>query len=307
MEEKSYYFHGFLADYAFYCNEKNILLGGFNKQHMPEGITNQKDRIDIDAILANKAPGLKKKLPRFVISYLKKVAHQEDLNGFFRRYGHLQGSDFAKAILEDFNITIRVEGEENLPENGRVIFASNHPLGGADGVAILHFLSNHYKEVKAPVNDLLMNVENLSDFFIPINKLGALAKDSTTLINDTYESDAAILFFPAGMVSRKQKNGIRDLEWKKTFISKAIQYKRDIVPLHFIGYNSSFFYNLGYLRTKLGIKVNIEMLYLVDELYKQRNKTCTIKIGQPISWTTFDKTKTQSEWASWVKEATYKL
>ena len=274
---------------------------------MSEGITSQKDQIDIDAILADKAPGLKKKLPQFVIRYLKKIAHQDDLNHFFRQYGHLRGADFAKAILEDFNIKIQIEGEENLPKNGRAIFASNHPLGGADGVAILNFLSSHYKEVKAPVNDMLMHVENLSDFFIPINKLGALAKDSTSLINDTYKSDAAVLFFPAGMVSRKQKGGIKDLEWKKTFIAKAIQYERDVVPLQFFGYNSSFFYNLGYWRAKLGIKVNIEMLYLVDELYKQSNKTCTIKIGHPIPWTTFDKTKTQLEWASWVREKVYSL
>jgi len=274
---------------------------------MSESITNQKDQIDIDAILAEKAPGLKKKLPRFVVSYLKKVAHQDDLNCFFRKNGHLRGADFAQAILNDFNITVKIEGEENLPANGRAIFASNHPLGGADGVAILNFLSSHYKEVKAPVNDMLMHVENLSDFFIPINKLGALAKDSTTLINDTYESDAAVLFFPAGMVSRKQKGGIRDLVWKKTFIAKAVQYQRDIVPLRFIGCNSSFFYNLSYFRTKLGIKANIEMLYLVDELYKQSGKTCTIKIGKPIPWTTFDKTKTVSEWASWVKESVYSL
>ena len=274
---------------------------------MPEDIASQKDKIDIDAILTDKAPALGKRLPRFVVRYLKKIAHQDDLNCFFRRYGHLHGADFAKAILEDFNITLRIEGEENLPENGRAIFASNHPLGGADGVAILYFLSNHYKEVKAPVNDLLMHVDNLADFFIPINKMGPLAKDSTALINDTYDSDAAVLFFPAGMVSRKQRGGIRDLVWKKTFIAKSIQFKRDIVPLHFIGYNSSFFYNLGYIRTKLGIKANIEMLYLVDELYKQRGKTCTIKVGHPVSWTTLDKTKTQSEWACWIKKMVYDL
>ena len=282
-------------------------MAKFEKQFMSENITEQKDKIDIDAILADKAPGLKKKLPQFVVRYLKKVAHQDDLNCFFRKYGHLRGADFAKAILDDFHITIRIEGEENLPENGRAIFASNHPLGGADGVSILNFLSKHYKEVKAPVNDMLMHVENLSDFFIPINKLGTLAKDSTTLINDTYESDAAVLFFPAGMVSRKQKGGIRDLEWKKTFIAKAIQYQRDIVPLRFVGHNSSFFYNLGYFRTKLGIKANVEMLYLVDELYKQSNKTCTIKIGGPVPWATFDKTKTPLEWADWVKKKVYSL
>jgi putative hemolysin len=267
----------------------------------------QKDRIDIDAILDNKAPNLRKRLPGFIVRYVKKIAHQDDLNLFFRKYGHLHGSEFAAAILEDFKISITIEGEENLPADGRVIFASNHPLGGADGVAILLFLSRHYKTVKAPVNDLLMHVENLSDFFIPINKLGGQAKDSTVLINNTYESDASILFFPAGMVSRKQKGGIKDFTWKKTFISKAIQYKRDVVPLRFVGENSSFFYNLGYIRTKLGVKANIEMLYLVDELYKQRNKTFTIRIGRPISWTTFDNSKSPLQWANRVKEIVYGL
>jgi 1-acyl-sn-glycerol-3-phosphate acyltransferase len=284
--------------------EKFILLDKFHLR-MADDIS--QDRIDIDAILEAKAPKLKKKLPGFVIRYLKKIAHQDDLNLFFRKYGHLQGPDFAAAILEDFKISIKIEGEENLPENGRVIFASNHPLGGADGVAILLFLSNHYENVKAPVNDLLMHVENLSDFFIPINKMGGQAKDSTTLINKTYESDASILFFPSGMVSRKQKGGIKDLIWKKTFITKAIQYKRDIVPLQFVGLNSSFFYNLGYIRTKMGIKANIEMLYLVDELYKQRNKTFTIKIGKPIPWKTFDSSKSSLQWANWVKDIVYDL
>ncbi len=191
-----------------------------------ESVATPKDKIDIDAILAEKAPGLKKKLPRFVIRYLKKVAHQDDLNSFFRQYGHLRGAAFAKAILDDFNITIKVEGKENLPENGRVIFVSNHPLGGADGVAILNFLSEHYKEVKAPVNDMLMHVENLSDFFIPINKLGALAKDSTMLINDTYESDNPVLFFPAGMVSRRMVyeiwNGKKLLSQKRYNIKEIL-------------------------------------------------------------------------------------
>lgn len=262
--------------------------------------------IDIDAILESKAPSLKKKLPRFLINYLKKIAHQDDLNEFFSLFGHLQGQDFAQAILDHYHVSVKVEGEENLPENGRVIFASNHPLGGMDGVAILNFLSRKYGAAKAPVNDILMNVKQLNNFFIPINKLGGQSKDSSVMINETYQSDTPILFFPAGVCSRKQSDGsIRDLDWKKTFIAKSVQYQRDVVPLSFVGRNSSFFYNLAYWRKKLGVKANIEMLYLVDEFYKHRNSTFSIRIGKPIAWETFDKSKSPAQWAEWVKDIVY--
>lgn len=262
--------------------------------------------IDIDAILASKAPSLKKKLPRFLINYLKKIAHQDDLNEFFSLFGHLKGEDFAQAILDHYHVSVKIEGEENLPKGGRVIFASNHPLGGMDGVAILNFLSRRYGAAKAPVNDILMNVKQLNNFFIPINKLGGQSKDSSVQINETYLSDTPILFFPAGVCSRKQSDGnIRDLDWKKTFIAKSIQYQRDVVPLSFVGRNSSFFYNLAYWRKKLGIKANVEMLYLVDEFYKHRNSSFTIRIGMPIKWETFDKSKTHVQWAEWVKNIVY--
>ena len=265
--------------------------------------------IDIDQLLAEKAPRLKKWLPNFIVNYLKKVIHQDDLNLFFHKYGHLDGQDFADAILYDFKITIKVEGEEKLPADSHLIFASNHPLGGMDGVAILDFLHKHYAEVKSPVNDLLMHVRQLNPFFIPVNKLGKQSKDSASQIYDCYGSDAAILFFPAGVCSRRVdfKGTITDLEWKKTFISKAVQYKRDVVPIHFVGQNSDFFYGLGYWRKKLGLP-NIEMLYLVDELYKATGKTFTIKIGDAIPFETFDrKVKDYQSWTSYVRQKVYEL
>ncbi|MBP5456770.1 MAG: 1-acyl-sn-glycerol-3-phosphate acyltransferase [Paludibacteraceae bacterium] len=267
-----------------------------------------KKKVDIDAILENKAPGLKKRLPNFIVSYLKKTIHQDDLNEIFSADKDKMGNEFTGSNMIRFNWKLNIEGEENLPEDGRVIFASNHPLGGADGVVLLDFLSRRYKEVKAPVNDLLMHVENMQNFFIPINKFGGQAKETTVEINKTYESDATILYFPAGMVSRRQPNGeIKDLEWKKTFIVKSVQYQRDIVPLHFIGHNSKFFYNLAYYRTKLGIKANIEMLYLVDELFKNKNAVFTAKIGKPIPWQTFTKEKTPLQWAAQIKDIVYNL
>lgn len=265
--------------------------------------------IDIDNLLKTRAPKLDKWLPGFVVKYLKRILHEDDLNLFFHLYGHLEGQEFAAAILKHFQISIQVEGAENLPVDGRCIFASNHPLGGMDGVAILHFLREHYPNVKSPVNDFLMNVRQLTPFFIPVNKIGMQSKKGASEIYDSYQSNDTILFFPAGMCSRRQKDGsIADNEWKKTFIQKAVQYKRNIVPLHFIGVNSKFFYNLSYWRKKLGIGVNIEMLYLVDELYKSVGKTFTLKVGTPLNYARFDKNvKPFPQWADYVKQLVYKL
>ena len=281
----------------FFCNDDDTQIDMTGK------------KIDIEKILKKKMPSLKKRLPKFVISYIERAICQDEINRVYSKLGHLQGYDFAHALLqEEFNIKYNVIGKENLPKDSHVIFACNHPLGGADGVIMIDILGATYPSLKIPVNDFLMNIDNLCIFFIPINKISGQAKGTSQLLNDVCSSDDAILFFPSGQCSRRQENGeIKDNEWKKTFISKAIQYQRDIIPIHFDGKNSKFFYNLAYYRKKLGIKVNIEMLYLPSELFKQRNKTFTIKIGQPIPYSTFDKSKTEKEWAQWVKEITYSL
>lgn len=266
--------------------------------------------IDIDKVVAAKAPKLKKWIPGFALRYLKRTLHEDDLNYFMSLYGKLQGKPFAEAILKHFNITIRLEGEENMPKDGRVIFASNHPLGGLDGVALLNFFNSHYQKVKSPVNDVLMNVRQLTNYFIPVNKMGNQSREAAGELYDTYAAEDAILFFPAGVCSRRIdfKGTICDLEWRKTFVAKAVQYQRNVVPVRFVGQNSSFFYNLSYWRKKLGLKLNIEMLYLVDELYKAKGSTFTIKVGQPIPYTTFDKKlKNYNQWALWVKEQVYAL
>lgn len=269
-----------------------------------------KDKINVEEIIEGKFPGATKKIPKFLIRYLKKVIHQDEVNYGFREYGHLQGRNFAVAILHDFlNINFNIVGEENLPQDGRVIFACNHPLGGADGIALIQVLTAHYKDLKIPVNDFLMYIENLREFFIPISKVGGgQAKNTGILIDEACQSEAAVLFFPAGKCSRRQQDGtIKDKEWKKTFVKKAVQYQRNIVPLFFEGENSKFFYNLAYYREKLGIKFNIEMLYLADEFFKQRNKTFTVKVGKPIPYETFTQEKSETEWAEWLKQVTYSL
>jgi 1-acyl-sn-glycerol-3-phosphate acyltransferase len=263
--------------------------------------------IDVQAVLRSKNPRLEKIIPSFVINYLKRIVHQDELNDFLNNWGHLKNARFIGAALEYFKIIYKVHGKENIPAGGRYIFASNHPLGGLDGLVFMYELSKYFSEIKFPVNDILLNIENLSGIFLPVNKHGAQAKEAAKALDEAYASECQILYFPAGLCSRKRHGVIKDLQWHKSFITKAIQHKRDIVPAFFSGRNSSFFYNLSNFRNFFGIGANIEMLYLPDEMFRQRGKDITLVFGKSIPWQTFDHSKSPAEWAGWVKSKAYDL
>ena len=264
-------------------------------------------QIDVEQVLYSKNPAMRKVIPGFLINYLKRIVHQDEINEFLSKAGHLKDAEFIAEGLREFNISYRVTGRENLPEQGRYIFVSNHPLGGLDGLVFIHEISRYYPDLKFPVNDILMNIRNLSGIFLPINKHGTQDREAALAIEAAYASGSQILYYPAGLCSRKKKGVIRDLQWHKSFIIKAVQYKRDVIPAFFSGRNSNFFYNLSNIRTFLGIKANIEMLYLADEMFKMRGKAIDLVFGKAIPWQTFDKTKTPSEWAGWIKEKSYQL
>ncbi|MCL1942095.1 MAG: 1-acyl-sn-glycerol-3-phosphate acyltransferase [Candidatus Azobacteroides sp.] len=262
-------------------------------------------QLDIAQIIKDKAPD--KKIPVFLIKFLEKTICQEGLNAVLRFAGENEGHRFAVKALEYFNITLNVTGEENIPSEGRFVFASNHPLGGLDGIALAAFLGQKYNgKIKVQVNDLLMNVKNLEPIFLPVNKHGVQAKEFIARTNESFASEDQILVFPAGLCSRKIKGRIQDPDWKKAFISKAIEYKRGIVPVFFDEKNSNFFYNLAFVRSLLGIKFNIEMLYLPKEMFKKKNATFDIHIGEPIAHDFFDQSKTSQQWAEYVKDVVYK-
>ena len=233
--------------------------------------------IDVDKILRTKAPKQYKYIPKFVVSYLKKIVHQDEINVFLNESKDKLGVDFLEACMEFLDAKVEVKGIENLPKEGLYTFVSNHPLGGQDGVALGYVLGRHYDgKVKYLVNDLLMNLRGLAPLCVPINKTGKQAKDFPKMVEAGFQSDDQMIMFPAGLCSRRQNGVIRDLEWKKTFIIKSIQAKRDVVPVHFGGRNSDFFYNLANVCKALGIKFNIAMLYLADEMFKNRHKTFTV-------------------------------
>lgn len=264
-------------------------------------------KIDIDQIFKEKNPTLYKMMPQFIINYVKRIVHQDEINEFISKHGNKQSFDFVDALIADFNITVNTIGLENVPAKGGCIVASNHPMGGMDAIASIHVLKDRRRDMKFIVNDILLNLKNLEDVFIGVNKHGKNTKESLESLDNLYKSDKCVLIYPAGLVSRKSGNSIKDLEWRKSFISKAKRHHRNVIPAFISGRNSNFFYNLANIRKRLGIKANIEMLYLSDELHKHKNSKVTIVFGAPIDYKEFNNLKTDLEWAQYVKEKVYSL
>ena len=269
-----------------------------------EGIT----QIDIKQVLRQKAPSAARKIPGFMVDYLIRTVHQDELNEILRRYHDKDGVAFMQELIGYFDLNLELVNEENIPAEGRYIFASNHPLGGLDWICRSAIIGGRFDgKIRYLGNDLLLYLSNLRSIFVPINKHGAQGKKNAELIEKAYASDNQIITFPAGLCSRKQNGKIQDTEWKKSFIQKAVEYRRDIVPVFFEGRNSNFFYRLANMRKALGIKMNYEMIYLPDEMFKSKHKTYSIHFGKPIPWQTFDSSRKPAEWAEWVKEIVYNL
>ena len=267
----------------------------------------KKFKIDVEKALRDKSKDPSKKPNSLVVKFLKRIIHQDEINAFLEIHGDKEGYEFITEALKYMNLTVKLNGEENLPSHGRYTFVSNHPLGGLDGMSLALQLNHKYPGVKVLANDLLMNFVNLHPIFLPVNKHGGQARESAIILTEAYESSTPLLIYPAGLVSRLQGFKIRYLEWKKTFVSKTIRSKRDVVPIHISGKNSAFFYILAKIRKILGIKINLEMLFLAHEMLRFKNKEITITFGKPISYKFFDKSKSPDEWAQYVKDEVYKL
>ncbi|MDR2467215.1 MAG: 1-acyl-sn-glycerol-3-phosphate acyltransferase [Prevotellaceae bacterium] len=264
--------------------------------------------IDLDKTIRDKNPKLYRMLPRFLMNYLKKIAHQNDVNEILSAYGaEHSGLSFNRKVLEHLNVSYDVENAGRLPSReGRYLFVSNHPLGALDGIVLMDFIGAKYGAVKFVVNDILMYLKPLQELFAPVNKHGRQTAEYVRQIDELYASDKQVLYFPAGLCSRKLKGRITDLEWKKNFVAKAIKYRRDVVPLFFDGRNSNFFYNLANIRKRLGIKVNLEMLWLSDEFFKKANARFTIKTGDAIPYGTLADMGVKTA-VKYVREQTYSM
>lgn len=244
-------------------------------------------QLDLTGILRQRMPRrINRLVPGFMLRALERLIRQDDLNALLRGAFPLEGSAFSDSLLTQLGVNVETVGLERTAGRSRLIFASNHPLGGLDGITMVKILGETYGDdnIRVMVNDMLMNVKPLAGVFLPINKYGGQARQSARLINEAYASDMNICVYPAGLVSRLGDDGrIRDLQWQKAVAAKAMEFGRDIVPVWFEALNSPMFYKTARLRKKSGLKVNLEQALLPRELFSQRGKRFRVVFGSPVS------------------------
>lgn len=252
-------------------------------------MSGQPMKIDVDKVLRERLPRHYKYIPRFVVHWLERTICQDKLNAILLKMAGKNSVDAATAALDEMDITVKATGLDRLPD-GRYMFVSNHPLGGLDGLALISLLGQRYdRKIKFLVNDLLMAVEPLRGVFLPVNKYGSQSRTAASQIEEALKSDNQFITFPAGLCSRMQPDGnIADLSWQKAAVVHAVNYQRDIVPIYFDAVNSRFFYRFAKWRKRLGIKFNIELVFLPKEMIKKCGSTLHAVIGEPIPWDSLD-------------------
>lgn len=264
--------------------------------------------LDIRKLIENKNKKLLRWMPQFMIQWFEKIIRQDDVNAFMNKYRTDDEYVFCRGVVDQFNLNLNLRGEEYIPSiQESCIFVGNHPLGGMDAIAVIHLFKDFRPDIHFIVNDILLNIKQLKGKFIGVNKIGKSASTSLQMVEKQFASDAATFIFPAGLVSRMVKGKIQDLTWKKTFITKAKMYQKPVVPVRISGRLTDRFYRLANVRNFLGIKWNIEMFFLVDELFRQSNARIDVAVGRPIAPETFTKERSDVAWAQWVKEKVYQL
>jgi len=263
--------------------------------------------ISLERIIASKNKTLYKLIPKFILNWFKKLIHLDEINSIIYKYRDKQGVDFANAVLDELQIRLEVINSQNIPTAGRELVVANHPVGSIDGMALISVIGQKRKDLLFPVNDILCQLPGLKSVFVPINKYGRNSTNHKTL-NEAFGGNSIMMFFPAGTESKIIKGKLQDFAWKKSFVSQAQTFSRDIVPVYIEGRNSKGFYRLYKIRKFLGIKFDLEMILLPREMFAQRGKTLTLIFGKTISIKQINKAKYSAKvWADKIRSFIYTL
>lgn len=264
-------------------------------------------QIDIGAVLQEKAPKLARWIPAFVVNRLRRIVHEKELNHIYQNYWNYAPQPFIHACFRDWNVSYTIEGLDKLDRNGRYLFVSNHPFGGMDGMMLADKLIEHFGDVRVVVNDILRVVSPLDPLWVPVNKHGSQKMAYARKFDEAFFGDLPVLTFPAGLCSRKIDGRVQDTPWRPNFLKKSNASHRQIVPIFVEGRLSNFFYNLSRIRKALGVKANIEMLWLVDEMLRQKGQHFRIIVGEPIDVADLHEAGTLAEQVEEVRKKCYAL
>ena len=264
-------------------------------------------KIDVGVVLRDKAPRLARWVPRFAVNWLRRTIHEKELNHIYDNYWNLPPQQFIRTCLTDWGVSYSIEGIEKIDPSGRYIFVSNHPFGGMDGMMLADKLIEHFGDVRVVVNDILRNITPLDPLWVPVNKHGSQKLSYARRFDEAFNSNLPVLTFPAGLCSRFIDGRVQDTPWRPNFLKKAAASERTIVPIFVEGRLSNFFYRLSRWRKALGIKANIEMLWLVDEMLAQKGRHFRIVVGEPIDNQELSALPSRSEQLRFVREKCYAL
>ena len=269
-------------------------------------MSNQK-KVDIVKVIEEKSPRFFKLIPKFLLRKIKSLLHESDINNILKNLQGKEKLDFISGGLKELQVMSSNYGLEKIPRKKGIVIVANHPLGGLDGLALINEIGKYRKDIKFLVNDILSEIEPFKPYFIPINKHGLNSRENVMRLEELFESDKCIVIFPSGLVSRKKKGIVQDLEWRKTFVTKAKKYNKPIYPVYISGQNSNRFYKIAKWRSFFAIKINLEMFFLVDEMFKQKGNTIEITMGRLIEPKFLDSKKNDSEWAQVIKNYVYNI
>lgn len=300
--------HADIFDLLF-CKKKRIFADCFKVKKMADTTKNieiSERYIDLDKVIKSKSERLHRWLPKFVVRWVGRLLHVDELNYYIYKYRDKFGPEFAQAILADLNITVEIVNPENMPTSANPMIVGNHPLGGVDGMALIAEVGRTRPDILFPVNDILLYLPGLRKSFVPINKFGTNTQN-VQVLEEAFAGQNTLLYFPAGLCSRKRKGVIKDLEWKRTFVKKSVRYHRDVTPVFVDAHNSKRFYRWANIRKALHIGFNFEQLLLPSEMFRLRNGKIRLVFGPTIPCSTFDKSRKPEEWAARVRDYVYTL
>lgn len=234
---------------------------------------------------------IKSKFPSFLSGFpdvfskifylsLDRILFIPRINRFLEKHGDKTGIEFIEELFDELDISYKLSNKdrEKIPSEGKLIIVANHPLGGLDGLVLLKLVSEIRNDVKIIANDVLMNIQNLADYFLPFDLLSKKdLKKNYTLISEALKKENAIIIFPAGEVARLTIKGIKDKKWNKGAVYFAEKFQTPVLPIFIRGRNSFLFYFISLFSKKLS------MFLLPYELFNKKNKSYEIKIDHPIS------------------------
>lgn len=217
---------------------------------------------------------------------LMRLLNVNKLNQMYSDINHKKGVDFVEAALSSLKVRY-AHGEndlENIPKTGPFVIVANHPFGMLDGLVLLDIVARIRPDVKIVANLLMSRIEEIKDFFIPINPFEEAGEDNHVAgVKNTLEylrDGHPVIMFPAGEVSgfQPEQGEVTDREWKKGAIKLIKKANVPVLPVYFHGSQNMLFRLVNALAPPALRDVQVPV-----NLFKKDGARIRLRIGKTIT------------------------